>query len=349
MSGADPRKSGPRSLWRHDRVEYRAARTAPVVLHPHVETSFGQEDRTPVPGWSVVTIDVTGANRSVGLVLFEHLLERTDAHLIACVRSDRAAAALPTSSRLTVRVVPYEDAEGLAEALTGADCVVHLAGILIEWKGTSYESANVATAAAVAHAARTAGVGHLVQVSVIGAGERSANRYFRTKGIAEKAFTDTGIPTTILRTPILLGPGTAGAAALKRTVKMGKAKLLGGGAYTMRPLDVDDLSAALEVICARTPEGAKTLELVGPEPTTYRALVERAARIAGAEVTLGSMPIGLAKLGAWLRSRLKGGGVTPTVVDVITMNEVVEKNADAELGLALTPLDETLEKILKGE
>jgi hypothetical protein len=45
-------------------------------------------------------------------------------------------------------------------------------------------------------------------------------------------------------------------------------------------------------------------------------------------------------------SRLKGGGFSPTVIDVITADEVVEKNAAAELGITLTPLSETLKKIL---
>jgi uncharacterized protein YbjT (DUF2867 family) len=294
-------------------------------------------------------IAITGANSSVGQNLLTHLAERDDCDVVACVRSEGAASALPRSARISPRVVPYDDVARLSEAMKDADCVVHLAGILIEWKGTSYEAANVATAEAVARAAAAAGVAHLVQVSVIGADAESPNRYFRTKGQAEDAFAGSGIPTTILRTPILLGPGTAGAAALARTVKMGKARLLGGGTYTMRPLDVDDLSRAIIAICGARPSATVVYELVGPEPVTYRALVERAARTAGATVSLGSMPIGSAKVGAWLRSRLKGGGVTPTVIDVITKDEVAEKNADAELGITLTPLDETLKKFLATE
>jgi uncharacterized protein YbjT (DUF2867 family) len=294
-------------------------------------------------------IAITGANSSVGQNLLAHLAGRGDSDVVACVRSEGAAAALPRSARISPRVVPYDDVGGLSEAMRGADCVVHLAGILIEWKGTSYETANVATAEAVARAAAEAGVPHLVLVSVVGADARSSNRYFRTKGQAEVVFSASGIPSTILRTPILMGPGTAGAAALARTVRMGKARLLGGGTYTMRPLDVDDLSEAIMAICRTRPAATAVHELVGPEAVTYRALVERAARTAGAPVSLGSMPIGSAKVGAWLRSRLKGGGVTPTVIDVITMNEIVEKNADAELGITLTPLDETLRKILPAE
>lgn len=267
--------------------------------------------------------------------------------MIACVRSDRAAASLPRHPRIAVRVVPYDDVAKLTEALSGAASVVHLAGILIEWPGTSYETANVRTAEAVARAAQAAGAGHLVLVSVIGSSAESQNRYFRTKGEAEQVFASSGIATTILRTPILLGPGTAGAAALTRIVRAGRARLLGGGRYTMRPLDVDDLCDAILAICRGRPTGVAVHELVGPEPVTYRALAERAARAAGVAVSLGSMPIGLAKAGAWLRSRIKRGGVTPTVIDVITMDEVVERNADAALGIALTPLDETLKKILQ--
>jgi NADH dehydrogenase len=246
-----------------------------------------------------------------------------------------------------VRVVPYEDVAKLTEALSGAACVVHLAGILLEWPGTSYEAANVRTAEAVARAAQAAGVAHLVQVSVVGADVASRNRYFRTKGEAEQAFARSGVATTILRTPILLGRGTAGAAALVRTVRAGKARLLGGGRYTMRPLDVDDLSGAILTICRTRPTGVVVHELVGPEPVTYRELAERAARAAGVRVSRGSTPIGLAKAGAWFRSRVRRGGMTPTVIDVITMDEVVDHNADAALGIALTPLDETLKKILQ--
>jgi hypothetical protein len=43
---------------------------------------------------------------------------------------------------------------------------------------------------------------------------------------------------------------------------------------------------------------------------------------------------------------IKGGGISPTVIDVITMNEAIEKNADNELGITLTPLQDTLNKIL---
>ncbi len=294
-------------------------------------------------------IAVTGANSSVGLELLGQLRAQKGADVVACVRSQRAATEVPVSTGVQVRVASYDDRGALAESLAGAECVVHLAGILLESRGTSYESANVDTTVAVADAAVQAGVGHLALVSVVGADAESRNRYFRTKGLAERAFAESGVPATIVRTPILLGPSTAGGFALARTVGSGRARLLGGGHYMTRPLDVNDLCQAIMRICSTRPKGVALHELVGPEPVTYRALVERAAEVAGTQVALGSIPIWLAKAGAAVRSTFAGGGFTPTVIDVITMNEVVKKNADAELGIALTPLNESLRRILPGK
>ena len=66
----------------------------------------------------------------------------------------------------------------------------------------------------------------------------------------------------------------------------------------------------------------------------------------GNTLSIGAIPVWTAKLGAAVTSRLKGGGISPAVIDVITADEVVQKNADADLGISLTPLSTTLEKIL---
>jgi uncharacterized protein YbjT (DUF2867 family) len=290
---------------------------------------------------------VTGANGGVGRNLLTHAAA-SGTHAVAVVRSERAAATLSGIRGIDVRVVSGDDAAGLATAMQGASSVVHLAGILIESRDATYDQANVAATAAVVAACQRAGVGHLVLVSAIGADLRSPNRYRRSKAEGEGVVERSGLDATIIRTPILLGPGSAGAAAIVRTAGSGKAKLLGGGGYVMRPLDLDDLSRAILVACDRRTPGVHLHELAGPEPIAYRDLIQRAAAMMGREVTLGAIPIWAAKLGAALRSRISGGGITPTVIDVITANEDVPHNADADLGITLTPLAETLAKILPG-
>ena len=132
-----------------------------------------------------------------------------------------------------------------------------------------------------------------------------------------------------------------GAAAQTKT------KLLGGGNYSMCPLDIDDLNQAILNCCNTDSTEAKIYELVGPEPISYRDLIKKTAAMMNNTVEIGSFPVAIAKLVAAVSSRIKGGGITPTVIDVITMDEVVDKNSDGELSITLTPLQNTLEKILE--
>ncbi|HSH76527.1 MAG TPA: NAD(P)H-binding protein [Longimicrobiales bacterium] len=289
---------------------------------------------------------VTGANGGVGRNLLSHAARGGDLEVVAVVRSERAASSLEGLPRGETRVVSYEDPDDLALAMEGAAAVVHLAGILIESRTATYERANVEATAAAVEACLRAGRPHLVLVSVLGAHAESPNRYLRSKGEGERLVERSGLDATIIRTPILLGPGTAGATALARVAATGKAKLLGGGRYVMRPLDLDDLSRAILGVCRSRPPGVHVHELAGPETVAYRDLVERAAAMTARGVSLDSVPVWLAKVGAAVRSRVRGGGVTPTVIDVITANEHVKLNADRDLGITLTPLSATLEKIL---
>lgn len=294
-------------------------------------------------------ICITGANSSVGQNLLTHLVEHSDAEIIAGVRSEKAFSSLPQSPQITPLTIAYDDDSSLQKAMSGAECVIHLAGILIESKHSNYASANVAATAAVTAAAQNQGVKHLVFISVIGASPQAPNAYFRSKGSGEELIKQSGIHSTILRTPILLGPGSAGAYSLLNATKGAQTKVLGGGTYTMRPLDTDDLSNALLKICLEPAQGVRTLELVGPEPVRYCDLIKRTAIAQGKEVEVGSIPVWVAKLGAAITSTLKGGGITPTVIDVITSDEVVSENADTQLGIQLTPLDETIKKIVTSE
>ena len=291
-------------------------------------------------------IVVTGANGSVGKNLLGHAADGGDFDVVAAVRSERAASSLQGFHGVDVRVVSSDDADDLARIMNGASSVVHLSGILIESRTSSYERANVGATQTAVEACRRAGVPHLVLVSALGANVNSPNRYRRSKGEGERAVERSALDATIIRTPILLGPDTAGAAAIVRSVTSGKVKLLGGGRYVMRPLDLDDLSRAIVGACRHHPKGVKIHELAGPEPISYRDLIERVATMMGRRVSLSVVPIWVAKLGAAIGNRTKGGGVTPTVIDVITTSESVTHNADADLGVTLTPLFETIEKIL---
>ncbi len=293
-------------------------------------------------------IVITGANSSVGINLLNHLVtDPAITDIVAGVRAEKAFNDLPPHNQIAPTVIDYGNAETLQQAMTGANVVIHLAGILIENKHSNYATANVAATAAVIEAAKVCGVSHFIFISVIGASASSGNAYYRSKGAAEKLASDSGLNVSIVRTPLLLGPNTAGAASLLGAAKQDEAKVLGGGHYKMHPLDIDDLSRALLNLCQREVSGSSTYELAGPEAIEYGDLIKRFAKALGREVSIGSVPIWLAKIGAAVNSILKGGGISPTVIDVITTNEESADNADAALGITLTPMDETIHKIIR--
>ena len=290
-------------------------------------------------------VAITGANSSVGKNLLVRLSKEEDITIVAGVRNEKVIPELPKSPAIKPTIINYDDIKSLEKALDGADIVIHLAGILIETKHSNYANANIAATASIVDAAKKSDVKSIIFISVVGASPGSRNAYFRSKGVAEELVLSSGLGARILRTPILFGPNAAGSQAIIGMISSGQAKLLGGGHYQMRPLDIDDLSEALTILCSTSIQDQVTYELVGPESAPYRDIIEMTAQVMGKTIAFGNVPILLAKFGAAITSILKGGGITPTVIDVITQDEIVKTNADSALGITLTPMKQTLKKM----
>lgn len=290
-------------------------------------------------------VAITGANSSVGKNLLVRLSKEEDITIVAGVRNEKVIPELPKNPAIKPTIINYDDIKSLEKVLDGADIVIHLAGILIETKHSNYANANIAATAAIVDAAKKSDVKSIIFISVVGASPESRNAYFRSKGVAEELVLSSGLGARILRTPILFGPNAAGSQAIIGMISSGQAKLLGGGHYQMRPLDIDDLSEALTILCSTSIQDQVTYELVGPESAPYRDIIEMTAQVMGKTIAFGNVPILLAKFGAAITSILKGGGITPTVIDVITQDEIVKTNADSALGITLTPMKQTLKKM----
>jgi NADH dehydrogenase len=245
-------------------------------------------------------------------------------------------------------MVSYDVPGSLDEAFRGASAIIHLAGILVERPGSTYEQANVALARSVVEAAKRCAVEKFVLVSATGADEKSPNGYYRTKGQGEALVRASDLGYTILRAPLLLGPETEGAAALARNARGPKAKLIGGGHNFQQPLDVDDLARSALAAAQLSVASNRTLDLVGPVSLPERELVERAARMLGHEVRVSSIPKGLLSFALAIRQRVGGPGFSPDAVEVITANTRVDSRpAASELGIHLTGIDEMIKRSLE--
>ena len=297
-------------------------------------------------------IVITGANSAVGQAILRSgpRLDPTTYTLVAAVRSARAAEQIrsETGNATEVFRISYDDPASLDAAFQGASAVIHLAGILVENAESTYERANVESTRAVVEAAKRNAVQKIVLVSATGADEKSRNRYYRTKGQAEALVRGSGLNFTVLRAPLLLGPGTAGGAALGRHVSHSRAKLIGGGRNFQQPLFVDDLARA--AVAATNPSVASNLvlDLVGPVSLPERELVERAARLLGRQVRIGSIPKSWFSLMLGIRQRLGKPGFSRDALEVITANTGLNPQpAASALGIELTGIEEMIKNSLE--
>ena len=88
--------------------------------------------------------------------------------------------------------------DGLAEALNGADALVDVVN------SPSFEDDPVMefftkSTTNLVDAAKRAGVGHYVCLSIVGADELPDSGYMRAKVVQEKVITESGIPYTVVR------------------------------------------------------------------------------------------------------------------------------------------------------
>lgn len=228
-------------------------------------------------------IVVTGANGAIGREVLRLALSES-IEVVAAVRSERAAAELPPLPKTRGRAarIDYASSQTLVEAFEGAQSLIHLPGVLVERAGSSYERSNVETTRVALEAARICGVKKIVLVSAVGADPDSSNRYFRTKGEAENSVRSSGLNYTILRAPLVLGPGTEGARALVRNASQRSAWLLGGGRHLQQPLDVKDLALACLRSATQTELArSRTLDLAGPERLSARSFSSRSRPCVG--------------------------------------------------------------------
>jgi uncharacterized protein YbjT (DUF2867 family) len=198
-------------------------------------------------------IVVLNAGGNIGSELVTLLKER-GADFVAGYRSaERAAAATASGTRATV--ADFARPETLRTALTGASAVFYVcppAPNLAELEGN------------VVDAARSAGVKHLVKLSVWGADEGEF-LFARLHGEVERRIIGSGIPYTFLR-PTGFMQNILGQAA---TIKSQGAFYLPGGDARVAEIDYRDIARVAAAALLEPGHEGRAYALTGPEAMTY--------------------------------------------------------------------------------
>lgn len=223
-----------------------------------------------------------------------------------CVRSvtNSPRRVNPFGNAVEARPFDFDEPAKLTESLHGAAVLYNTYWVRFTHGDFSHAEAVENTLKLFA-AAKAAGVGRIVHVSITNPSEDSPLPYFAGKARQERALRESGIPHSILRPAVLFGKEDILinniAWCLRRFPCFA---VFGDGQYRLQPIYVDDL-AQLAVEQGRA-NGNHLVDAIGPETFTYRELVHQLGEIIGKRRPIISVPPALGLAAGWLLGRSTG-------------------------------------------
>jgi uncharacterized protein YbjT (DUF2867 family) len=228
----------------------------------------------------MTTTLVTGGTGTLGRLVAERL--RAEGHTVRVL----SRHAQPYAVDLV------RGGSGLDAAVAGVDTIVHCA--------SRPRGGDEKAAAHLIAAARRAGVGHLVYISIVGV-DRVPLGYYRTKLAVEHMIEESGLGWTVLRTTQfhdllvqVLGP-------LSKSPVM----LLPAGVED-QPIEVAEVADRLAGLASGAPAG-RVQDMGGPEVRTFASLARAYLTATGRRRAVVRVPLA----GAAYRGFRGGGHLTP--------------------------------------
>jgi nucleoside-diphosphate-sugar epimerase len=169
------------------------------------------------------------------------------------------------------------DADRYQHLLTVCDTVVHLAAVTGNAPRAEYFRVNTEGTRVLLEASRRAGVARFLYVSSIAArfADQSQYYYAESKRQAEALVRASGLSFTIVRPTIVIGKGGSPWENLARLAALPVIPVL-GRRTRIQPIYVDDVADSLCALLDTSRFRNETLELGGPEVTTFGDLLRQA-------------------------------------------------------------------------
>jgi uncharacterized protein YbjT (DUF2867 family) len=231
----------------------------------------------------------------------------------------------------------YEQAQ-LSERFRGKDVVVNLVGILNErgFGGAGFRRAHTELTRVVLQAARSAGVGRLLQISALKAAPNAPSYYLRSKGDAEQLIREASgaLDWTIFQPSVMFGPGDsflsrfAGLLAVIPWVFP-----LAKPNARFQPVLVDDVIEAMLRCLHGGASSRQTYELGGPQIYSLRDVVGLVATLTGRRRWIVGLPDFAARMQALVMNFVPGRPFSTDNYRSLTIDSVCNENGFARLGV----------------
>jgi len=247
------------------------------------------------------------------------------------------------------------DDASVRAVMQGADAVVNCVGVLNEVGKNSFDAVQAEGAGRIARIAAELGVGHLVQLSAIGADAESASAYARSKAAGEAAVQEAFPAAVILRPSVVFGSEDQFFNRFAAMSRFGPILPVVGAETKFQPVYVDDVAqAAVKAVLGEAAPGI--YELGGPDVHSFRELMQKMLQVVQRRRLIMNIPFFVARIMGGVFDLLQtvtlglftNGLITRDQVRNLARDNVVSPRARglADLGIAPTPIDAVLPEYL---
>lgn len=125
-------------------------------------------------------------------------------------------------------------------------------------------------------------------------------RYEKSKMIGERMIKRSGVPYTIIRTTIILGPNMIWAQIFEAARK--QYPLIGSGKNYFHLVYVEDVVNLLDLVKGNPKAMSQTFHVASPDTPTYKEVYKIIAEELGVPMTEKHVPVALAYLGSYLHT-----------------------------------------------
>jgi len=200
-------------------------------------------EKQPEPGMSSPEkiIALTGASGFVGKAVIQELAGQNIA-----VRALRHTAPLPASDLITEIPGSLDDPGSLKELVKGAECVVHIGGLVAARRDSDFYKVNQDGTENLIKAAETNKAKRFLYISSLAAREPQLSAYAASKLAGEDVLKESNLNSwDIIRPPAVYGPGDQQLLPLMALLKKRIGVLAGGAAARVSVIYVQDLARAI--------------------------------------------------------------------------------------------------------
>ena len=186
----------------------------------------------------------------------------------------------------------FDDPPALIEQLSGASILYNTYWVRFSRGEVTFDRA-VENTRTLIQAAKDAGVGRIVHISITNPSLNSSLPYFRGKAKVEEAIIDSGISYAIIRPTVIFGIEDIFINNIAWLLHRFPLFVVpGGGGYRFQPIFVEDLAALAVDACGQ--EDNLVLDAAGPETYTFDEFVRLVGQTMCSRSTIVHLPAALA-------------------------------------------------------